>query len=551
MKFAEVLNDEKIQEYASHYINYNALKDLLEEIKEKKIEAKYNFMESLDLEYVKVNTFLDLWKSTIISNKNIDWLELINLNSFIFLNMEGFRKIIKKYDKITGEKIGSYWKVKINQNWEKNVIDFATQFCLLKGAIISNKFTGITGQFIRKSKKYWIERKDIAKFISIVSEKLPFCLIDEENQSPWSFIKSVYFDNDTNYVYSQRIRKIGDSKLIRLRWYNDNLERIFLERKIHHDSWTGDESSKDRMLLNQDQLELLLNPCLYNKQYHNNELFTEVMEDVVKYSLKPKLKVEYLRIAFQEPEDNSLRFSLDTGMKISLINYDKNNMESWHDNVNLYEDECIRFSKGIVEIKISKSESDISEEPSWLEQLKNSELLHLENNFSKFLHGYYCLSKDSKIERPEWMNRLDYLGRKSIDRSNRFNNFNINCYPCYSDGDPTVGSVRIEPKVFFANERTFLSWTTMSVFLISIGSGLSSISNNSIGLTMQVGGVIILGYSIYIYYDRDRKLKNRSSFGYSNSISPMLLSIILLTLFIISILNDSFNINTGNNSNRY
>jgi len=40
-----------------------------------------------------------------------------------------------------------------------------------------------------------------------------------------------------------------------------------------------------------------------------------------------------------------------------------------------------------------------------------------------------------------------------------------------------ASQVRIEPKTFFANERTFIQWFNSSMFIGSAGSTLTSISD--------------------------------------------------------------------------
>ena len=37
-----------------------------------------------------------------------------------------------------------------------------------------------------------------------------------------------------------------NNKLIRIRWYGDEMDNVFVERKVHHDNWTLLSSSKDR-----------------------------------------------------------------------------------------------------------------------------------------------------------------------------------------------------------------------------------------------------------------------------------------------------------------
>ncbi|KNG76727.1 polyphosphate synthetase VTC4 [Plasmodium falciparum IGH-CR14] len=68
-------------------------------------------------------------------------------------------------------------------------------------------------------------------------------------------ITSIYFDNKDATCYSKRILRYENAQLIRFRWYNENEgdknKDIFIERKTHHEEWTGEVSTKERFVLEQ------------------------------------------------------------------------------------------------------------------------------------------------------------------------------------------------------------------------------------------------------------------------------------------------------------
>ena len=41
---------------------------------------------------------------------------------------------------------------------------------------------------------------------------------------------------------------------MRLRTYDANAQRVFVERKVHHERWTGEQSSKDRFTIDEQQI---------------------------------------------------------------------------------------------------------------------------------------------------------------------------------------------------------------------------------------------------------------------------------------------------------
>ncbi|CAG8704850.1 4833_t:CDS:1, partial [Scutellospora calospora] len=71
-----------------------------------------------------------------------------------------------------------------------------------------------------------------------------------------------------------------------------------------------------------------------------------------------------------------------------------------------------------------------------------------------------------------------------------------------------VGSVRVEAKVFFANERTFFSWMRFSALLSSFALALfnASAADNELGMRCAIAytliGLSTLLYSLYKYNTR-------------------------------------------------
>ncbi|CAD7945368.1 unnamed protein product [Amoebophrya sp. A120] len=67
-------------------------------------------------------------------------------------------------------------------------------------------------------------------------------------------ITSVYLDSPDATCYHRRILREEGARLVRYRWYGesdeqDPNEEIFMERKIHHECWVGDSSTKERFTI--------------------------------------------------------------------------------------------------------------------------------------------------------------------------------------------------------------------------------------------------------------------------------------------------------------
>ena len=120
-------------------------------------------------------------------------------------------------------------------------------------------------------------------------------------------ITSIYFDNSNFDVYADRIQKVDGSRLIRIRAYDNDFDSVYFERKIHRESWTGEESSKDRFKIDGDKVMNYLN----GEYIKDTPLGFEIQKCVNEKKLRPCIRTNYERLAFQLPSDNSVRLSLD------------------------------------------------------------------------------------------------------------------------------------------------------------------------------------------------------------------------------------------------
>ncbi len=91
--------------------------------------------------------------------------------------------------------------------------------------------------------------------------------------------------------------------------------------------------------------------------------------------------------------------------------------------------------------------------------------------------------------------------------------------------------VRVEPKVFFANERTFLSWLHFSIFLGGIATALVGLGDRPAKISGYVfAGVSVLFafYALYLYQWRARKIRQRDPGPYDDLFGPTMLVIVFL-----------------------
>ncbi|CAG8438442.1 14016_t:CDS:2 [Ambispora leptoticha] len=94
-----------------------------------------------------------------------------------------------------------------------------------------------------------------------------------------------------------------------------------------------------------------------------------------------------------------------------------------------------------------------------------------------------------------------------------------------------VVPVRVEPKVFFANERTFLSWLQFTVVLGGLAIGLLNFGDRvgriSAGLFTFVAMAVMI-YALVIYHWRAEKIRRSERAPYDDRLGPTVLCIFLL-----------------------
>ena len=94
--------------------------------------------------------------------------------------------------------------------------------------------------------------------------------------------------------------------------------------------------------------------------------------------------------------------------------------------------------------------------------------------------------------------------------------------------------VKIEPKVFFANERTFLAWMHLSVVLAGASIAILAFAEDTNPFS-QVYGVILLPvaisfilYSMYQYQRRATMIRHRHPGPYEDTTGPVVLGVMLM-----------------------
>ncbi|EOB14139.1 Vacuolar transporter chaperone 4 [Nosema bombycis CQ1] len=247
----------------------------------------------------------------------------------------------------------------------------------------------------------------------------------------------------------------------------------------------------------------------------------------------------------------------------------------------LKKDQIVRFPYAILEIK---TQGDYDSKPEWITDLVEGPLVEHVHKFSKFLHGCavlypfineipYWLPQVTKSIKKDPFDSEEITNKESeeglyYDESNArgspsqthyinipSNNDNIppnhnNIPPFIDDSDKlspidTHGKkiaipVRVEPKVFFANERTFLSWVQFAIFLGGIGTALLGMKE---GTSSKMPGVLLIGvsiifsfYALYLYLWRAGMIRKRHPGPYDDIYGPPVLVVVFLIAMGLSII---------------
>ncbi|KAI0797057.1 hypothetical protein C8Q75DRAFT_729857 [Abortiporus biennis] len=97
--------------------------------------------------------------------------------------------------------------------------------------------------------------------------------------------------------------------------------------------------------------------------------------------------------------------------------------------------------------------------------------------------------------------------------------------------------VKVEPKVSFANERTFLSWLHFTVVLGGLAVGLLNFGDRvgRISAAMfSLVAVAVMIYALWTYHWRARSIRTGGRGPYDDRVGPTILCLALLLAIIVN-----------------
>ena len=295
--------------------------------------------------------------------------------------------------------------------------------------------------FERSTTKYWIKEDRLMELLLSAVTEAPLLVYGRsghltnrrdvsrsEGDKLWDSlatpINSVYFDSPTMVMYRERIKRSEGAQLFRVRWYGkkpEGEELVFLELKTHHEKWINEKSVKERVNIQEKDMRVFLSsqnwsldvakrlvlaaePKLEGEKLNKQvDLINRMHDVVIKNDLRPCVRSMYARAAFQSPESNALRLTLDRN--VTLIDERKSPPGSWclPDDAVITANMSARVPYPVFEIKLSDSEM-----PPIFQDLIDKGTLIEAPKFSKFLSGAAAFNA-SKIETmPYWAGEPEF-----------------------------------------------------------------------------------------------------------------------------------------------
>eukprot|EP00040_Diaphanoeca_grandis_P044643 m.13090 g.13090 ORF g.13090 m.13090 type:complete len:1063 (+) comp9590_c0_seq1:90-3278(+) len=663
MKFGERIVNDAIPEWRAQYLQYSVLTGMIEE---DEVHPEQHYIRAISDELDRLDHFVAGKIVEIVSNlKTLERQEdlalaedtgnmIEKLRNFVLMNLEGTRKLMKKYVKKTHytkawyeEKRSSLWMTKASMVVHELVVHLSMFYQKLLEGDSTTEWVPPT-DFKRNTSKYWVapEHNTLVKLFIIKhlpileltkSKRVDVQFMKQELDQTHNMISSVYLDNENLDSYHERIEQIEGAQLFRIRWYGGQLSKgetlprpdlsniVYVERKTHHEKWTGQSSTKERFPMDLRMLDGFLSGSIPPEQIFTImelqgsmeqgkgekylELAHEIQKTVVDRQFKPMLRTVYHRTAFQRSDSNQVRISFDS--PCYFVNETATEFD-WSDL--RYKGAFAPFSFDILEVKT------LDEAPAWVEDLVATGWITKVVKFSKFQTSTASLYPDVIRIKPHWIDALaDVEPLQAIrngsasnthtsellvsDPSNHTDNHTATDVPpvvghmtqpikeedpedegvCNHDtmatpkqsvvsdverrsskrmstlsvksttskrrtssqGDLTASGpsrtnlkrVKVEPKTYFANERTFIQWLSSAILLVTMSTAVMSLNDTArvAGTVFVPVSLIFMFYALGVYYWRLGKINSRDGSRYDDPYGPVLLTVLLSIAIVVTV----------------
>ena len=97
--------------------------------------------------------------------------------------------------------------------------------------------------------------------------------------------------------------------------------------------------------------------------------------------------------------------------------------------------------------------------------------------------------------------------------------------------------VKVEPKTYFANERTFIQWLSSAILLVTMSTAVMSLNDTArvAGTVFVPVSLIFMFYALGVYYWRLGKINSRDGSRYDDPYGPVLLTVLLSIAIVVTV----------------
>lgn len=170
----------------------------------------------------------------------------------------------------------------------------------------------LTNETYRHELKYQIDHAD---YLAIRQRLRPVMAPDEHVQKDGRYvIRSIYFDNFNDKVLREKINGVQKREKFRIRYYNDDLSFITLEKKIKYNSLC---MKIDAVLSRQEYTALLQGDTGWMLA-HPSGLVQELYCKMNSQQLRPRVLVSYVREPYVYAPGN-VRVTFDSQIRSTLF----------------------------------------------------------------------------------------------------------------------------------------------------------------------------------------------------------------------------------------
>lgn len=150
--------------------------------------------------------------------------------------------------------------------------------------------------------------------ILVIRSRLNFIMKRDQHSINGKYaVHSIYFDDFDDTALREKLDGINHREKFRIRYYNDDLSYIVLEKKVKCNSLC----CKQQCRINLDEAGYLIRGDILNFNNTESELLRELVSKMTTKGLAPKKAVHYTREAFVY-EPGNVRITLDYGLRTSV-----------------------------------------------------------------------------------------------------------------------------------------------------------------------------------------------------------------------------------------